>query len=271
MNSRIKPKPRITASFLVFMLSVQVIFGQVLNGSFESGSNPDLSHWEWICSAEPFQDAPAGGGEWCMRVWSGNTQGCFPGYAYQKLINIIDGQSFILSGWALRQTSSSIGIFLGTINNGHITLQEGDTTHSTSWTKLSVQSCFSLCPGDTAIVLLNAGLTAGFMGGAADFDLIDLQAVSGTDLHEWKQGFKIYPNPFSASTTLSFRLGKPENLHFTVYNLQSKIVYSIEERRNAGEQQIRWNAEGLPAGMYYYRIQAGDKVCGGKLVKVNDK
>jgi hypothetical protein len=32
-----------------------------------------------------------------------------------------------------------------------------------------------------------------------------------------------------------------------------------------------WNAEGLPAGMYYFRIQAGDKVGGGKMIKVNDK
>jgi hypothetical protein len=78
--------------------------------------------------------------------------------------------------------------------------------------------------------------------------------------------YSISPNPFTTSTTLSFRLSKPENVRFTVYNVQSQIVYEIEERRNAGEQQIEWNAKGLPSGMYYFRIQAGEKVGGGKMV-----
>jgi hypothetical protein len=84
------------------------------------------------------------------------------------------------------------------------------------------------------------------------------------------QSVNVFPNPFATSTTLSFRLCKPENLHFTVYNLQSQIVYTMEERRNKGRQEIQWNAEGLPAGMYYYRIQAGDMVGGGKMVKISD-
>ena len=74
------------------------------------------------------------------------------------------------------------------------------------------------------------------------------------------------PNPFTTSTTLSFRLGKPENLKFTVYNLQSQIVYTMEERRNKGRQEIQWNAEGLPGGMYFYRIQTSDRIASGKLV-----
>ncbi len=78
----------------------------------------------------------------------------------------------------------------------------------------------------------------------------------------------VSPNSFTISTTLSFTLSKPENIHFTVYNLQSQIVYTIEEWRERGEQQLQWNAEGLPAGIYYFRIQAGDKVGGGKMVKM---
>ena len=80
----------------------------------------------------------------------------------------------------------------------------------------------------------------------------------------------VSPNPFTTSTTLSFRLEKPENVHFTVYNLQSQIVYTIEERRERGEQHLQWNAEGLPAGIYYFRIQAGVMVGGGKIIKISD-
>jgi CubicO group peptidase (beta-lactamase class C family) len=78
----------------------------------------------------------------------------------------------------------------------------------------------------------------------------------------------IYPNPFTTSTTLSYTLDEPENMRFTVYDVQSRIVFEMQEKQKAGEQQVQWNAEGLPAGMYYFRIQAGDMVGGGKMVKM---
>jgi hypothetical protein len=34
-----------------------------------------------------------------------------------------------------------------------------------------------------------------------------------------------------------------------------------------GKQKVVWNAENLPAGIYFYRIQAGKEVGGGKIVK----
>jgi hypothetical protein len=87
--------------------------------------------------------------------------------------------------------------------------------------------------------------------------------IGENQLNEW---FSITPNSFTTATTLSFRLSKPDNVQFTVYNVQSQIVYQVQERQEKGEQQIQWNAEGLPAGMYYFRIQAGDMVGGGKMV-----
>ena len=43
----------------------------------------------------------------------------------------------------------------------------------------------------------------------------------------------------------------------------------IEQEQLKGEQQVQWNAEGLPPGMYYFRIQAGDKVGKLKLILTN--
>jgi len=78
----------------------------------------------------------------------------------------------------------------------------------------------------------------------------------------------VSPNPFSAITTLTYTLSKTENVQFTIYNVQSQIVFMKQERHNSGEQKMKWNADGLPAGMYYFRIKAGDKVGSGKMVKV---
>jgi len=76
------------------------------------------------------------------------------------------------------------------------------------------------------------------------------------------------PNPFSTFTTLSYTLDKPENVQFTVYNVQGQNVYIMQENQEKGQQKLQWNAEGLPAGMYYFRIQAEDKIGGGKMVKM---
>jgi len=78
-----------------------------------------------------------------------------------------------------------------------------------------------------------------------------------------------YPNPFTASTTLYYTLDKPENVQFTVYNVQSQIVFKMQERQESGEQQVQWNAEGLPAGMYYYRLQTGKMFGSGKIMKLD--
>jgi len=42
----------------------------------------------------------------------------------------------------------------------------------------------------------------------------------------------------------------------------------IEQEQPKGQQKVHWNAEELPAGMYYFRIQAGEQVGGGKMVKM---
>lgn len=47
-----------------------------------------------------------------------------------------------------------------------------------------------------------------------------------------------------------------------------KQVYQAEEDQTQGNQEIVWNAEMRPEGVYYYRIQVGDEVANGKMVKV---
>ena len=141
-----KSKPLVDITIIakhLFILTVFLSFitarGQVLNGSFENGSSSDLSNWKWTCNAISFNNAPVGGGNWCIKVDGGNWQGCYPGYAYQKIPTITNGQTFLLSGWALAPIEPSVGLYFGKINSGIITLQAGVITNSTSWTQLSIQ------------------------------------------------------------------------------------------------------------------------------------
>ena len=93
--------------------------------------------------------------------------------------------------------------------------------------------------------------------------------ITGIQEFEPVDNLVICPNPFASVTTLSYTLDSMENIRFTVYNVQSQIVFDMQEKQTAGEQRIEFYAEGLPAGMYYYQLVAGDRVASGKLVVGN--
>jgi hypothetical protein len=248
---------------LTFALSMLTVQGQILNGSFEDGMGADLSNWEWICGAVSLNNAPAGGGSWSIQVNGGNTQGCMQGYAYQKMPAIAHGQSFVLSGWAFAELSPSVGLYFGTINNGIIALQAGDTTHSTSWAQLHVQSSFSLSTGDTALVVLDGGLVGGPLQGYGHFDLISLEPLTGIDAPEQPQSTKFYPNPCLAQTTL--RTSRPlDNATLTVCNMYGQTVKRMENLRG---QTVVLSRANLESGLYsVWLLQDGKVISVDKLV-----
>lgn len=243
---------------LLFLLPILLgsysALGQISNGSFENGGNPDLSNWEWTCSAVSDSSTPPGGGDWSIKVASGNTQGCFPGYAYQKLPTITNGQTFQLSCWLFGESvngfANGAGVYFGKINGGVISLLSGTSTSSSTWTSLSLQSSFSLSAGDTAIVVLYGGLTSGPVQGHAYFDLINLQQVAGLASLDQNPVMKLYPNPFKDETTLQTEQTF-QNATLTMSNAFGEIVH---RRENINGSSIVLERDNLPNGVYYIQV-----------------
>jgi len=95
------------------------------------------------------------------------------------------------------------------------------------------------------------------------------KAHEGIDYYRFVEyAILVTPNPFATSTTLSYNLNKPSIVTISIFNFLCQLIDKIEQKQAGGEQQVQWNAEGLPAGIYYFRIQAGEKVGGGKMVKM---
>jgi ligand-binding sensor domain-containing protein len=75
------------------------------------------------------------------------------------------------------------------------------------------------------------------------------------------EGFVVYnnyPNPFNPSTTFSFDIPIKSYVElkiFDTFGREVAVVYSGE--LPAGAYTRQWNAERLPSGMYFYRLQAG--------------
>lgn len=238
-------------------MNAYALYSQIINGSFENTSGSDLSSWEWTCGAQSFNNAPQGGGNWCIKVSGGNYQGCFPGYAYQKIPSVTIGQIYILTGWTFAQTSPLVGIYFGKINNGVITTLAGDTTSSGTWKQLSIQSGFTLLAGDTALVILYGGQTGGPVQGYGYFDLIDLQKVTGIFSPDQKQSVKIISNQFSGQTIFKTDC-LLKNATLTVYNLYGQAVRQIN---HIAGQTITLDHATLPVGLYFIQLSDNNKSC----------
>ncbi|MBD3234580.1 MAG: MBL fold metallo-hydrolase [candidate division Zixibacteria bacterium] len=69
-----------------------------------------------------------------------------------------------------------------------------------------------------------------------------------------------YPNPFNASTSIGYSLSKPANVQLIVYNIKGQEIATLIDRfQSSGEYSIGFDASNYASGIYYYRLQAGDK------------
>jgi len=76
-----------------------------------------------------------------------------------------------------------------------------------------------------------------------------------------------YPNPFNPSTTIKYELPKASEVRLSVYDkLGHELSTLVNERREAGVHEVKFDAAGLSSGVYFYRLQAGDFVQLKKLV-----
>ena len=67
-----------------------------------------------------------------------------------------------------------------------------------------------------------------------------------------------YPNPFNPLTTIRFSLPERENVKLVIYNsLGQKVAELFNDVLPAGDHSVKFNAAGLPSGIYIYRISAG--------------
>lgn len=76
-----------------------------------------------------------------------------------------------------------------------------------------------------------------------------------------------YPNPFNPSTNIRYGLPERAFVTLTVVNtLGQPVATLVNEEVGPGYHDVRFNAEGLAAGVYFYRLTAGSFVETRKLL-----
>jgi hypothetical protein len=76
-----------------------------------------------------------------------------------------------------------------------------------------------------------------------------------------------YPNPFNPSTTIKYELPEASVVRLNVYDMLGREVsVVVNERRDAGVHQVKFDGSGLSSGVYLYSLQAGTFVQTRKLL-----
>jgi hypothetical protein len=161
--------------------------------------------------------------------------------------------------------------------NGTLSFPSGATPDD--WSIVLSAAPYTLNPGDIEQVAF------AFVGGTSLSDL-QTNADSAQSVYDQYLGIeeivspeiiidgfvKLYPNPFTKSTCMSFSLSKAANVRIKVYNAVGQLVKTvIDEKCDAGLNNVHWNSRDdsgklLPNGIYFYSLETEGYHGTGKMI-----
>jgi hypothetical protein len=184
---------------------------------------------------------------------------------FYSLNSGIFDQAFIKNGTTLNTTSYQI------INaNTRMDISFQSTSASTYTGYVSSAGTVEFYIGNTVVGVTGNNVSNYYMGalpgylviefsGASNFNIEKISSV-GTKSSGIPQNYSLeqnYPNPFNPSTILRYSLPFNSSVKLTLYNeLGETIRDLVNEVKNAGVYEVRFNAVGLSSGVYYYTIKA---------------
>ena len=205
-----------------------VCFTDTTTGTVVGGSN--------LTGARIYRTTDAGG------TWT--LQHNIPNVALTD-VYFTDSQTGTAVGWD--------GIILHTSDGGATWINEISGTNNTLLSVTFVNSEKGYAAGGVGTILVKAD------SGVTD---VDLEFLPEKFILEQN-----YPNPFNPHTKIQFSLSRRSFVNLTVFNsLGAKIETLIAEELNAGTYNYDWNANGLPSGVYFYTLRAGNFIATKKLI-----
>jgi uncharacterized protein (TIGR02145 family) len=111
----------------------------------------------------------------------------------------------------------------------------------------------------------NAGISQFVTGKSSGFSVRCVQGnplgINDLNNSELPSKFSLsqnYPNPFNPNTVISYSLPIASDIKLIVYNTLGQSVQLLEScYKPAGIYSINFNASGLPTGIYFCRMEAG--------------
>ncbi len=90
--------------------------------------------------------------------------------------------------------------------------------------------------------------------------VVSEQAFSATGVLDVAAGWGNYPDPFRGSTQINYRVDVPKFVSLKVYSVSGvEVADLVHQVQAAGNYHVNFDAAGLPAGVYVYKLLAGGR------------
>jgi photosystem II stability/assembly factor-like uncharacterized protein len=187
-----------------------------------------------------------------------------------------DGDVFLSTNngtsWTRTSTGlTSAGVFCFTISGANLFAGTDDgvflsTNDGNAWTAINAGLTNSFVQ---TFAIHGTSLFVGTEGGVFSRPLSEM--VADVERAEFSPNSFLleqnFPNPFNPSTTIKYELPRASQVSLSVYDvLGREVSVLVNDRRDAGDYQVKLDGSNLASGVYFYRLQAGDFVATKRLV-----
>ena len=148
---------------------------------------------------------------------------------------------------------SGTNIFAG-INPGGVYLSTDD---GTNWDAVNTDSMNTFV---SALAVYGTHLFAGTSNGVWRRPIAEMVTSVSLSSSELPREFGLeqnFPNPFNPTTVVRYQLPVASLVRLSVFDLLGReVAVLVNERRNAGVYQVKFDGSNLASGVYFYRLHA---------------
>ena len=112
-----------------------------------------------------------------------------------------------------------------------------------------------------SFAIIGEQLYAGCNGSIWTIPLADITTSVNLQKNPAARHFSLgqnYPNPFNPTTTISFSIPSQQFVSLKIYDMLGREVTTlVSTELPQGYHSVQWNAENIPSGAYFYRLDAG--------------
>jgi len=105
--------------------------------------------------------------------------------------------------------------------------------------------------------MLTLNIQAGIGAGSSAEGPLPVEEVVGAVPTEYLLEHN-YPNPFNPSTVIAYSIPKASHVSIKVFDLLGNLITTlVNQYQEAGKFKVKFNADELSNGVYFYKIQSG--------------
>ncbi|MBE0637865.1 MAG: T9SS type A sorting domain-containing protein [Bacteroidales bacterium] len=171
--------------------------------------------------------------------------GITPGFQGEYLFNIEDDPEFVnAGGWLYLLGDSSPCIDSGTLDPGYLPVE---------W--ICPLTC--LCGNQRILGIIDMGCYES-----------SITIVLAENKDYGNAVLQVFPNPINSKPTIEFYLEIESSVQLSILDIHGRIVYETEASElQSGKNQLSFDAGSMAPGVYFCRLQKGDKDLLRKMVK----